>query len=527
VNTKPRFESDGDASSVGGASPNGGSRGTARGAQRIGRGRTGAVALYGVVSSLVRKVMMLVYSVLFVRIIGVDLYALFVAFETVARPLSIVGALGGQTMLINEIAQAEAKRRRRRSAAVVVAALLITVGLGALSSIAVHVWAGPISSMLGDLPGLENLLRSFSWVVVLLILMTVASAVLVGFGHASRMFTLFHLVEPIGKILGLVPLLLIITFAAGTWHIVLLPEIVGMTLVLVGAAWFLRRERSLQRMSVRAGAAEVAPLAIMGLPLVVHSFSAIALGYTDKAMVAGIIGETFDLAVYSIAFTLAGLTVLFHRNISKVVGPQISEAMAEGDRARILDLYQKSSEVSFVLAGAGYLVLLIFGQEILALYDDQFSGYVLLLAVIAWGPLINTFTGCGEYILVAQGRGRYLMWNGVVTVVINVALNYVLISSYGVLGAAIATAASSIFRNLLGLVEVFLLSRLHPVTIPHALSALVVGGVTLVYFSLDLGDWTVGIRLLLVLGIGCAGLALLLLRHPRLLRIIQAKLSRR
>jgi O-antigen/teichoic acid export membrane protein len=60
------------------------------------------------------------------------------------------------------------------------------------------------------------------------------------------------------------------------------------------------------------------------------------------------------------------------------------------------------------------------------------------------------------------GRSGWNLFNTVVAVVTNVVLNVLLIPRIGMTGAALAWAASILANNLLPLVEVWALFRLHP-----------------------------------------------------------------
>lgn len=96
-------------------------------------------------------------------------------------------------------------------------------------------------------------------------------------------------------------------------------------------------------------------------------------------------------------------------------------------------------------------LLLIFGAE----YTTETSKKVLIILSFAF--LIDAISGPIGSVLTMTKYARYILYNNVISLILNLVLNYFLIKSYGIVGVAVATGISIIVNNLLSIIEVKLL----------------------------------------------------------------------
>ena len=64
------------------------------------------------------------------------------------------------------------------------------------------------------------------------------------------------------------------------------------------------------------------------------------------------------------------------------------------------------------------------------------------------GQIINAFSGSVGVIMQMTGRERLFQNILIVALIINIGMNFLLIPTYGIIGAAIASSASIVFWNL-------------------------------------------------------------------------------
>jgi O-antigen/teichoic acid export membrane protein len=96
-------------------------------------------------------------------------------------------------------------------------------------------------------------------------------------------------------------------------------------------------------------------------------------------------------------------------------------------------------------------LLLIFGAE----YTTEISKKVLI--ILSFSFLIDAISGPIGSVLTMTKYARYILYNNIISLILNLVLNYLLIKSYGIVGVAVATGISVIVNNLLSIIEVKLL----------------------------------------------------------------------
>lgn len=108
------------------------------------------------------------------------------------------------------------------------------------------------------------------------------------------------------------------------------------------------------------------------------------------------------------------------------------------------------------------LLLLLFKSELLLVFHPSFvqenSAFMFLLVV---APLQSCTVGMAGNILVMAGFSLWNLLNSVTVAALNALLNYMMIPSFGLMGAALATAISATVVSAMVLVEVYFLTRTH------------------------------------------------------------------
>jgi O-antigen/teichoic acid export membrane protein len=110
----------------------------------------------------------------------------------------------------------------------------------------------------------------------------------------------------------------------------------------------------------------------------------------------------------------------------------------------------------FSLVLPTFLIMLLFSEQILnILWGGQYTQASIALSILACGYLIDAMVGRVGSFLNSTGHTKYILYNNVAALTLNLVLNIVLIPIYGIIGAAIATATSTILTNVLMFAEVW------------------------------------------------------------------------
>lgn len=195
------------------------------------------------------------------------------------------------------------------------------------------------------------------------------------------------------------------------------------------------------------------PVLRSAFPFMITSSMYLVMSQTDTLML-GIMLSVEEVGIYSIALKLAMLTSVVLLVSNAIVAPKISELYTLNKREDMILLARK---VVTALCIIGSLVMLFFifaGKQILSLWGV--SEYSDLLLILAIGQFINLATGPVGNLLVMTNYAALQSRIVMAMALINVALNYWLITGYGVYGAAVATAIVVALTNIISWIMVWL-----------------------------------------------------------------------
>lgn len=166
--------------------------------------------------------------------------------------------------------------------------------------------------------------------------------------------------------------------------------------------------------------------------------------------------EGFDqIAYYSVSVKLAMLTTLALMSVNIVIAPRIAEIYENQKMQKLQMLIKHSTRIIFLISICVLSVLFFFSEEILGLFGQ---GYVIannaLLFLLA-AQFFNAISGPGAIYLNMTGRQKTLNKILVSALIINISLNFYLIPTLGINGAAIATLVSLIIWNTITTVLIY------------------------------------------------------------------------
>lgn len=182
-------------------------------------------------------------------------------------------------------------------------------------------------------------------------------------------------------------------------------------------------------------------------PLVLSSILAVLLTRTDLLMI-GYFSTSSEAGLYSAAFSMATTLFLVVGSLGYLYLPLTSRLDADGDHEEIADLYQVTTKWGFVVSFPLFVVFVAFAGDVLAMsFGPAYRAAGLAFVVLCVGFFSDAAFGRNRPTLKGLGATRRILWANVVALGANLALNVVLIPIFGILGAAVASAASYFGRN--------------------------------------------------------------------------------
>ena len=180
--------------------------------------------------------------------------------------------------------------------------------------------------------------------------------------------------------------------------------------------------------------------------LIIAAFQLI-LNHTDVLMIGFYCGTT-DAGIYSVAAMIAKLMILGLVTIDMIVAPMISELYAQDRMAELQRIVSLAALGILVVSIGSGLIIIILGQFILGMFGTAFKDGYLALVIIASSQMFNALAGSVGFLMTMT---RYHSEAAKIigfSALLNIILNMCLIPVYGIAGAAIATAITTVCWNI-------------------------------------------------------------------------------
>jgi len=193
------------------------------------------------------------------------------------------------------------------------------------------------------------------------------------------------------------------------------------------------------------------------LPLVISSSTFLLLKNIDRLFI-GYFLTTDALAIYEIAVTIALLLGLFNSAFSFLIFPKVSELSSKDKNDRISPIYQQTTKWIIGLTTPAFLVIFLRPNILIQLFGSQYSvnDVQLPLMVVSIGLFVHAVVGPNGPALLGFGRSKSILGYNIIAATLNILLNFILIPTLGILGAAAASLAGYSLMNLLKSADLYL-----------------------------------------------------------------------
>jgi O-antigen/teichoic acid export membrane protein len=165
-------------------------------------------------------------------------------------------------------------------------------------------------------------------------------------------------------------------------------------------------------------------------------------------IVTGQLLDAHATGTYAAMERLADVALLGLTSMNLLVAPRFSALHAEGRRLDLQRYARLAALGSSSIMFAVTVPMIFFGKPLLRLFGDEFvSGYPALMILLV-GVAVNATTGSVALLLNMTGHHRAIVMITLVSCCVNVILSLTLIPRYGIIGTAVAFAASTALANV-------------------------------------------------------------------------------
>ncbi len=188
-----------------------------------------------------------------------------------------------------------------------------------------------------------------------------------------------------------------------------------------------------------------AMLGIGSLEFIMGQVDKIALGYYSNAR---------EVGIYSIAAAVVVYVPLVLSSVNQIFAPTIADLHTRHDRAMLARLFQSLTKWVVGLTLPLALVIIIFARPLMRIFGHDFEVGWPVLIIGTVGQLVNCAVGSVGFLLLMSGNQKRFMKVLTVMTAVMVVLSVALIPRWGIVGAALAAAATNVGVNVWNLLEV-------------------------------------------------------------------------
>ncbi len=174
----------------------------------------------------------------------------------------------------------------------------------------------------------------------------------------------------------------------------------------------------------------------------------------SSQLILGSWSTSENVAFFATAQRTAMLTSFVLFAVNTIAAPKFAEMHAKGDTDGLKRMAITSVRLMLLAAVPALLIMLVFPEWLMAFFGEEFRAASTALIILALGQFVNIATGSVGYLLSMTGHERNVRNNVFISAFIGITLGLLLIPSYGLLGASIATATAVASQNLLGVYQV-------------------------------------------------------------------------
>jgi O-antigen/teichoic acid export membrane protein len=401
-------------------------------------------SIIGLGIKVLAAISIFVMNIAVARTLGAAEAGLFFLGFTLATMAAAIGRVGLDQTIVRFVAAQKATNSigmlhgvYRKS---IIWVSLASTGLAYLGWININ-W---LIKHLFDQPGFEPVLRSFLLAIPLIALYTMQAQALQGLRKIAKSMITLNVIVPAALLLMM--LLSPVTSATtlvGYFNIACL-----LTLGIGAVLWIQSAPLKTSKESFPSDLLRKTcmPLwAVAVLSQVVQWSSQLMLGAWSNSE---------EVAFFATAQRTAMLTSFVLFAVNAIAAPKFAAMYAKGDHDGLKRLAIISVRLMLLAAVPALALMLLFPEWLMSFFGEEFRVASTALVILALGQFVNIATGSVGYLLSMTGLERKVRDNAFLSALIGVTLGFVLIPSYGLLGASVATAIAIASQNLLGVYQV-------------------------------------------------------------------------
>lgn len=415
---------------------------------------TGSGATFA--SKLFLNGLRLVTAIWLARLLGADqlgLYSLALSAMNLSFGIALFGMDAG---VIRFIAVQTARKDEEGVWSTLQVGLGIPLLFSALLGTLLFAFSGYAAAAIFNEPRLAPLLQLASVFVPLLVINDMLGNALKGFKKVHLSSLAMFVIQPVTRLIaiGLIALVGMNTsWAVATYGLATLTASAAM-LFYLQRHFNLRRPFAIRKPDMKELIGFAFPVWLSGMMAKFQS--------NIQTIFIGSMSAISGVGIFSVASQMTMVSGEFSSSINTSSKPIIAELHERGDRDQMSRIYQSTNKWVVMVQLPIFLVMVLLPGQLLSIFGQSFINGANVLIILAVADLLNTATGMGGVIIDMAGYTRLKLINSIVRLTLYIVLDFLLIPSMGMLGAAIAVLAGEGVVNLLRMLQVYVIFHMLP-----------------------------------------------------------------
>jgi O-antigen/teichoic acid export membrane protein len=398
-------------------------------------------------------------TVFLTRILGVNDFGLYSLGLVILQGGAILALFGLNNGALKYISAYLALNDKRKVKGTIIQVILFPLIFGSIISVFVFLFSSFIANFFGK-PELSPVIKVFSLGIPLFALMQSSEAVTRSFKTVRYKVLGEKILKPFLNFLFVFVLYLLGYRLLGMAFAFVLSVLITVLFIISG----IKKIFPLISLKNIAPEFETRKLFSTSSSLMLIYVIIFLLHWIDISMVGYFLASE-DVGIYQVAVKVSSLVLMSLAALNAIFIPTISSLYHKEEKEKLSSVFKTVTRWGLFLGLLILLVLVVSPKEIMMIFGSGFVLGISSLLILCFGQLIYVGIGSSGNMLIMTGKEKIETLNDIGVLILDVVLNLILIPKYGILGAAIATAFCLAVLNILRVLEVYLLFKVHPFSI--------------------------------------------------------------
>ncbi len=181
------------------------------------------------------------------------------------------------------------------------------------------------------------------------------------------------------------------------------------------------------------------------IPMLLSNSLFLIMNWIDILMLSFFKSE-IDVGIYNTSLKIASLSTIILIGINSIAMPKYAELRNE--KLRFKKFVKQTTFLIILTSLPIFLGIILFPDFLLTIFGNEFVTGKATLLILSSGMFFSAISGSTVHILNMTGNEKIVQNVLLFSAGLNFVLNFILIPFYGIIGAAIATAMTTIFWNI-------------------------------------------------------------------------------